>query len=379
MSPRTSARSQKFAFCEVVFMDIERKIELVMRKPAEETLTADELRTLFQSNPHPKHYIGFEISGKVHLGTGLMTALKIKDLLEAGVKPTIFLADYHAWINNKLGGDLQRIREVALGYFKAGFISLGLEEGKVNYVLGSDIYDNDYWADVVRITKSISIKRMLRCSTIMGRTEQETVEAASMLYPAMQAADIFKQELDIVHAGMDQRKAHVLAREVAEKLGKKKPVAIHCHLLAGLQQASRMGYDANEKLDLQISGKMSKSKPDSCIYVHDSEAEIKRKISKAYCPEKVVEENPIVEICEYALMRDEKSRLKIERPAKFGGNAEFGSIEELKKAYASGALHPMDLKSAVARDLSALLKPSRDYFAKKPELLKQIEETGITR
>ncbi len=360
-------------------MDLERKIELVKRKPAEEVITEEELRQLFQTNEHPKHYIGFEISGKVHLGSGLITAMKVKDLLEAGVKPTIFLADYHAWINNKLGGDLQKIRQVALGYFKAGFVSLGLEEPKVKYVLGSDLYDNDYWADVVRISKATSIKRMLRCSTIMGRTEQETVEAASLLYPAMQAADIFKQDLDIVHAGMDQRKAHILAREVAEKLGKKKPVALHVHLLAGLQQASRMGYDANEKLDKEISGKMSKSKPDSCIYVHDSEDEIKRKIGKAYCPEKVVEENPIIELCEYVIMRDGKKALKIERPAKFGGEVEFASVEELKKTYSEGKLHPMDLKGAVARELAALLKPSRDYFVKNPEFLKQVESAEITR
>jgi len=359
-------------------MDIESKIELVKRKPTEELLTEEELRTLFQSNDHPKHYIGFEISGKVHIGSGLITAIKVKDLMEAGVKPTIFLADYHAWINNKLGGDLAKIREVALGYFKAGFVSLGLEEPKVKYVLGSDIYDNEYWADVVRITKAISIKRMLRCSTIMGRTEQETVEAASMLYPAMQAADIFKQGLDIVHAGMDQRKAHILAREVAEKIGRKKPVALHVHLLAGLQQASRMGYDANEKLDKEISGKMSKSKPDSCIYIHDSEEEIKRKVAKAYCPERVVEENPIVELCEYVIMREGKA-LDIERPAKFGGNVSFGTVEELKKAYSEGKLHPMDLKNAVAKELAVVLKPSRDYFAKKPDLINQIESASITR
>ncbi len=360
-------------------MDLEKKIELVRRKPAEELLTEEELRQLFQTNEHPTHYIGFEISGKVHLGTGLMTAMKIKDFMEAGMKPTIFLADYHSWINNKLGGDLEAIRKVAAGYFKSAFVSLGLEEPKVRYVLASEIYDKEYWRNVVRISKATTIKRMTRCMTIMGRKEEEAVESASLLYPAMQAADIFQLGVDVAQAGMDQRKVHVLTREVAEKLKLKKPVAVHGHLLMGLQQAQRMGYEENARLDMEISAKMSKSKPETCIYVHDSEEEIKRKIGKAYCPEKVVEENPILELCEYALMRDPKKALRVERPAKFGGNAEFASVEELRKTYSEGKLHPMDLKNAVARELAVLLKPSRDYFAKRPELLKQVESVEITR
>jgi len=360
-------------------MDLERKIELVKRKPAEEVITEDELRQLFQSNEHPTHYIGFEISGKVHLGTGLMVAMKVKDFLEAGMKPTIFLADYHSWINNKMGGDLEKIRKVALGYFKAGFVSLGLEEPKVKYVFASDIYDSEYWKTVIRISKATTIKRMVRCMTIMGRKEEEAVESASLLYPAMQAADIFQLGVDVAHAGMDQRKVHVLTREVAEKLGKKKPVAVHGHLLMGLQQAQKMGFEQNEKLDLEISAKMSKSKPETCIYIHDSVEDINRKIGKAYCPEKVVEGNPIIELCEYAIMRDPKKALRIERPAKFGGDVEFGSVDELKVTYSAGKLHPMDLKNAVARELAVLLKPSRDYFAKNPEFLKQVEEAEITR
>jgi tyrosyl-tRNA synthetase len=350
-------------------MDLERKVELVKRKPACEILTEAELRELFQSNSHPKHYIGFEISGFVHLGTGLCTTLKIRDLLEAGVKPTIFLADYHAWINGKLDGDLERIQKVARGYFKSAFVSLGLTEDKVNYVLASEIYDNDYWKDVLEISKSTSIARMLRCTTIMGRTEKEATSSASIVYPAMQAADIWKLGVDIMQAGIDQRKVHVLSREMSDKAHRKKAVAVHGRLLMGLQGPVKMGFETNEKDDIEISSKMSKSKPETCIYIHDSEDDIKKKIGKAYCPEKQTENNPVMEMAEFLVMRDEKS-LKIERPAKFGGDIEFGNIEELKKTYSEGKLHPMDLKAGVGRELAAMLKPSRDYFAKKPELMK---------
>ncbi len=354
-------------------MDIERKVELVRRAPAQEVVTEKELRELLESYPHPKHYIGFEISGHGHLGTGLCTALKVRDFLEAGIKPIIFLADYHAWINGKLGGDLERIQKVARGYFKSAFVSLGLEEGKVEYVLASEIYDRDYWKDVLAISKETTIARMLRCTTIMGRTQKDATDSAAILYPAMQAADIWRLGVQIAHAGMDQRKVHMLSREVSEKFGKKKAVAVHGKLLSGLQGPGRMDATAEkneeERDALMIAGKMSKSKPDSAIFIHDSEEEIKRKIAKAYCPEKTLEGNPVIEMMEYFVMREQGSVLQVTRPSKFGGDVEFASATDVKKAYSEGKLHPADLKSAVARELAGILKPSRDYFAKRKELL----------
>ena len=353
-------------------MDIESKLALVEKPPVTEVVTKDELRALFETKPHPTHYIGFEISGKVHLGSGLLTSLILQDFIKAGIKPTILLADYHAWMNGKLGGDLEKIQSVANGYFKSAFISLGLTEDKVRYVLASEIYGKEYWREVVRISKDTTMQRMLRCTTIMGRAQKDALDCASVLYPAMQSADIFALDADIAHAGMDQRKVHMLAREIAEKHGKKKPVAVHHKLLMGLLGPQKMGIDENAKDDLEVSSKMSKSKPDSCIFIHDSEEEIARKLRGAYCPEKTAESNPVMEMCEHFIFRGEKSVLKVTRPAKFGGDVEFSSYKELEEAYKAGKLHPMDLKSATAKSLAAMLEPSRKYFEKKPELLAQI-------
>ncbi|MEM3399930.1 MAG: tyrosine--tRNA ligase [Candidatus Micrarchaeia archaeon] len=342
-------------------MDTEKKLELVMKKPTEEVLTPEELRNLFETNSRPKHYIGFEISGMVHLGTGLACSMKIKDFLEAGIETNILLADYHTMLNKKLGGDIKKIRKVALGYFKHAFVSLGLDEEKVRYVLASDIYDDDYWQTVIDVARNTTLKRMLRCITIMGRSE-DSADAASILYPAMQAADIYKLNVDIVHSGMDQRKVHVLARELSEKLNKKKPIAVHGHLLMGLQGPKKMG--------VEFSDKMSKSKPETCIFIHDSESEIAEKLKRAYCPERQTNENPVIDLCEWILMRE--GGLLVERPQKYGGDIEFGSFAELKKAYTNGELHPADLKNAVAKRLSDVLRPCREYFNKNKHLLDMI-------
>jgi tyrosyl-tRNA synthetase len=271
-----------------------------------------------------------------------------------------------------MGGDLEKIQEVATGYFKSAFVSLGLDEGSVRYELASKLYDADYWKEVLSISKDTTMQRMLRCTTIMGRTQKDALDCASVLYPAMQAADISMLGVDICHAGMDQRKVHMLAREVAEKHGRKKPVAIHHKLLMGLQGPQKMGFEENAADDLAISSKMSKSKPDSCIFIHDSEEEIRRKLKGAWCPEKSAEANPVLEMCENFILRGEKDTLKVERPSKFGGDAEFASYAELKSAYEAGKLHPMDLKSATASALIRMLEPSRKYFEEHPELLAQL-------
>ncbi len=388
-------------------MDIETKIDLVCRKPTQEVITVNELREVFENYSHPRHYIGFEISGLAHIGTGLMTTLKIKDMLEAGVKPTILLADYHSYINGKLGGDLDLIRKTAKGYFKAVFNSLGLEDSKVEFILASEIYDNDYWAKVLTVAKHTTIARMLRCTTIMGRTQKESTHSSAIVYPAMQAADIFELDVQIAHAGMDQRKVHMLAREIAPKLGKKPPVAVHSHLIMGLQGPAKMGVEQSSQTisikhpsgrgveitkttttvhpdidedEALLAGKMSKSKPETALYVHDSEEAIKSKIAKAYCPVGVVDGNPIIELAEYVILRDGKTPMVISRPAKFGGDLVIDSSDMLRSLYASGKIHPLDLKNTVAMRMANMLKPCRDYFEHHPELIEPLRNpSAITR
>ncbi len=349
-------------------MDLEEKIRLFYRRPTEEIVSRERLIELLEEGRELKHYIGFEVSGFAHLGTGLVTAIKIKDLIKAGVKPTIFLADYHSWINKKLGGDLKLIQRVSLTYFKSVFLSLGLEEEKVEYVLGSSIYDEEYWKLVLEIGNKMTLARVKRALTILGREESESNPVSFLIYPLMQAADIFKLNVDIAHAGMDQRKAHMLAIDAAEKLSLKKPLALHTHLLPALNSKGRMG----------PFSKMSKSIPNSAIFVHDSEEEIRKKISEAFCPAKEVEGNPVFEIMKYVIYLDDEEEVTLERDKKFGGTL-TASFSEIEKLYREGKIHPLDIKKHVAEKLCELLEPTRKYFEKHQELLEEIMRARITR
>ena len=149
-------------------------------------------------------------------------------------------------------------------------------------------------------------------------------------------------------------------------------------MLMGLQQPP-----AGEKLDAverAIALKMSKSNPDSAIFVDDSSDDVKRKISKAWCPEKTALENPIMEYFKYIIFERFKE-VEIKRPAKFGGNASFASYSELETAYTNGKIHPMDLKNTAAEYIDKLIEPVRKHFSKgKPaKLLEQVKSFQITR
>jgi tyrosyl-tRNA synthetase len=341
-------------------MEIEEKMKLVLRPPTEEVVTEQDLRALFEREPHPKHYIGLEVSGTLNIGSLFINGFKVNDFIQAGMRCTVFLADWHSYINNKWGGDWEKIRSVAHDYYADAFTFFcpGVE---IKY--GSDLYqgDQEYWADVMRFSKQISLERDVRCLTIMGRTTKEKLDVAQYLYPPMQATDMHAMDLDVVHAGMDQRKVHMLAREVFPSLHWKKPVAVHHHILAGLLEPRVSGIDEDAKMDRIVSSKMSKSKPDSAIFIHDSESEITRKVGKAWCPERVVEGNPILDYAKYIVFH-EKGSLKVERPEKYGGNVAFASYPELERAYAEGKLHPNDLKLSVARELGDILAPVRKHF-----------------
>ena len=332
-------------------MDITEKVNLVSRPPTEEVVTKEELLELFETNSKPKHYIGIEISGFLHLGSLISTGFKINDFVKAGVECTVFLADWHTLLNEKLGGSFETIRKVSK-YYEDAFRLVCPE---ANIVLGTDLYNSkkEYWSELVQIAKHMSLARTMRTLTIMGRSENdEKIDLAKLIYPAMQAADIHSLDLDIVHAGMDQRKIHMLVKDVFPKMKWKVPVAVHHKLLPGLTKPTEV------KLNGEVA-KMSKSDPNAGIFIHNSDDEIRSKIKKGFCEEGVIENNPILEIARQIIFH-EFSTISIERPEKFGGNVSYDNYENLESDFLQKKLHPTDLKEAVGESLIKIVSPIRD-------------------
>ena len=347
-------------------MDITEKINLISRPPIEEVVTEEELLELLKTNSNPKHYIGIEISGFLHLGSLISTGFKINDFIQAGVNCTVFLADWHTLLNDKLGGSFENIRKVSK-YYEDAF---KLVCPGVNIVLGTDLYDSkkEYWSELVQIAKHMSLARTMRTLTIMGRSENdEKIDLAKLLYPAMQAADIHSLDLDIVHAGMDQRKIHMLVKDVFPKMKWKVPVALHHKLLPGLTKPAEV------KSDGEVA-KMSKADPNAGVFIHNSDDEIRTKIKKGFCEEGSIENNPVLEIAKNVIFH-EFDTISIERPEKFGGNVSYDNFASMESDFAQKKLHPSDLKQAVGESLVKIISPIREKLSLSEELSNLIKNS----
>jgi len=373
-------------------MDTTEKIHLITRN-CQEILTEDDLKNLIETNTELRHYIGFEISGMVHLGTGLISMGKIADFLKAGVKCKILLADFHSYLNNKLGGNWTNIRIATENYFKEGLIAslkcFGIEESQVEFVTGKDLYEKNFihWETFMEVGKHVTLSRNLRSISIMGKKEGNDVDMATLFYPPLQVADIFTLGVNLAHAGMDQRKAHVIARDVAKKLTINPlknskgeiiaPIAIHQNLIAGLTGPAPQERGSASLQNNDESLKMSKSKPDSAIFIHDTPEEIRNKIKKAYGPPKDIENNPLINWVETLVFWGEKTgNFTINRPEKFGGNIVYTEVDKLIEDYKSGVLFPLDLKNGLADWIIEKLTPARKHFetTKAKDGLEQMRE-----
>lgn len=369
-------------------MKTEDKLALI-QEVGEEIITEEELKNLLESGEELVAYDGFEPSGQMHIAQGVLRAININKITSTGIKFKMLVADWHAMANKKMGADFEKIQTVGR-YFIEVWKACGMDINKVEFIWASDLVkDPNYWKLVLQIAGTNSYKRFIRTAEIMGRAEDENLTGAQIIYSCMQTADIFTLGAKITQLGMDQRKVNVLAREIGPQLGPPtggwKPVIVSHHMLMGLQKpinperAERV--KGPNKLSRVIQMKMSKSNPDSAIFMTDAPEEIERKLNKAWCPEGETKENPVLEYCKYIIF-EKYPKIAIERSEKFGGNLEINSYEELEKQYTEGKIHPVDLKNAVAKYLNDILEPVRKHFEENSEakkLLEKVKSYQVTR
>jgi len=364
-------------------MTIDERMNLI-EDVGEEITKKDELKKLLESGEELIAYDGFEPSGQIHIAQGILRAINVNKMTKSGIKFKMWVADWHAYANNKMGGDLEKIKIVGK-YFIEVWKACGMNMDMVEFHWASDMAKNpDYWKLVLQVGKSNALKRFVRTAEMMGRNESlDNLTGAHIIYSCMQVADIFMLGAKVTQLGMDQRKVNMLAREVGPQLGFWKPVVISHHMLMGLTPPAKTDADLNngDKISRVIALKMSKSNPNSAIFMTDSTEDIKRKIGKAWAPEGVVKENPVLEYCKYILF-ESFDEIIIKRPEQFGGDKSYKTYEELEKDYATKALHPLDLKNTVIKRLDELLMPVRRHFAENVEaaaLLKQVQSFQVTR
>ena len=292
----------------------------------------------------------------MHIAQGILKSINVNKLTSSGCTFVFWVADWFAQLNNKLGGDLKKIQTVG-EYFIQVWKASGMNMEHVQFLWASEEINkrpNEYWTLVMNISRLFRVARVIRCSQIMGRSENEDLYTSQIFYPVMQCADIFFLKADICQLGLDQRKVNMLAREYCDLVKpkiKNKPVILSHKMMPGLKEGQE---------------KMSKSDPGSAIFMEDTEGEVNRKIKGAFCPEKVVEGNPVLDYLE-AIVFPKLGEVEVVRKEENGGNKVYKGFEELKEDFREGNLHPGDLKPAVSRGINKILQPVRDHFKNDPK------------
>ena len=318
-------------------MDNQEKFELIFRN-TEEVITEQSLKILLSKKPCPTVYCGYEPSGPIHLGH-FVTITKLLDLQKAGFKVKILLADIHALLNRK-GEEKLIAKEVDA--WKRTIKAIGL---KCEIVLGSSFqFNKEYQIDVMRLAQSSTINRGLRSMQEIAR-DVKNATISQLMYPIMQVADIKHLKVDVALGGIEQRKVHMIGKDLA-KILEHDFIPFHTPLITSLKGPGQ---------------KMSSSLPGSLVSVTDSKQQIQKTISKAYCPEKIKEDNPMLQITKLIIF-PRFNKVIIKRPEKFGGKIIYPLYEDLQKDYAKGKLHPMDLKTAATEYLEKIIAPIRKNF-----------------
>lgn len=338
----------------------EDRYNLVLSVGAE-CVKPEELRTLLSKNQFFYAYDGFEPSGRMHIAQGVLKAMNVNKIAEAGGIFIFWVADWFALLNNKMQGDLAKIRAVG-EYFIEIWKAVGMKMSNVKFLWASDSINrrpDEYWLKVLDIARKNNLNRVKKCSQIMGREESDNMPVAQMFYPCMQCTDIFFLDIDICQLGMDQRKVNMLARDYVTT--EKAPIILSSPMIGGL---------------LEGDDKMSKSNPDSAIFMEDSADEVRRKIKKSFCPPAELKGNRTIEFVQYfAFMYFGKFEIK--RLEVHGGDLHYDSFDKFKEDYAKGLVDPKDVKTNLSECINKILDPVRRHFEEDPYARKVFELVKI--
>ena len=292
-----------------------------------------------------------------------------------------WVADWFALMNDKMGGDLDKIKIVGK-YLIEVWKAAGMDLSNVVFKWASEEITQNahiYWPTMLDVARRFNITRIKKCCQIMGRMEG-SLTSAQVLYPLMQCTDVFFLKADICQLGVDQRKVNMLAREYCDAAKiKRKPIILSHHMLYGLKAGQE---------------KMSKSDPDSAIFMEDTADDVERKIMAAYCPstEEVSElaqpaqtddagresmhlkedtlKNPCLDYIENIILSPPGATFT-------AGSTTYNDFASIRSAFLAGDISETELKQGLIAELNKLLDPVRTHFSENSVakgLLKQVRQ-----
>lgn len=292
-------------------------------------------------------------TGKLHLGHYVGSlANRVKVQNEGNYdKMYVMIADAQALTDNAENPEKVRdnIIEVALDY-----LACGIDPNKVTLFIQSQVPElcelTFYYMNLV------TVSRLQRNPTVKSEIEMrgfhKSIPVGFYTYPISQAADITAFKANIIPVGEDQLPMIEQTREIVRKFN-----SVYDEVLVEPKELLPA-----KEVCLRLPGtdginKMSKSLG-NCIYLSDSEEEIKTKVMSMYT---------------------DPNHIKIDDPGKIEGNAvftyldafcekehfkkylpEYKSLAGLKEHYKKGGLGDIKIKKFLNDILQEIIKPIRE-------------------
>lgn len=188
---------------------------------------------------------------------------------EDGAVPYVFVADLHALTDNE--PEILKFGDEIL----IDLLASGVDPKKTIIYKQSSIA-NEIGFLTLLLARHVSVAELLRLPTLKEKVKSEKVENANallMMYPVMMAADILIQRANIIPVGKDQESHIEITRRIAKSFNKE--------VFDLFPEPKTHVMEMVKILSLKELSKMSKSSPDSAIFMTDTEEIVEKKIKKA--------------------------------------------------------------------------------------------------
>lgn len=315
-----------------------------------EVLGGDRIRRALAEKGALGIYWGTATTGKPHVAY-LLPMLKISDFLRAGCRVTVLFADLHAVLDS-MKATFELVGRRVAWYklvIQTVLKELGVDLESVRFVEGSAFQlCPKYVLDMHRLSTLVSVHDAQRAGAEVVKQADNPL-LSSLVYPGMQALDEEYLEADAQFGGLDQRKIFVYAEKYLPLLGYGKRAHLMSPIVPGLG-----------------GGKMSSSESGSKIDFTDTDADIKKKISRAFCEEGNTEKNGVLALATSVLipLLQRKSGVLEVEIYRTKETRTYSDSPALIRDFASKTIHPGDLKKAVSESLCRALDPIRKELHK---------------
>jgi len=204
---------------------------------------------------------------------------------------------------------------------------------------------SDYWISVINAGRAFQLSRVL------AAVDTTSPDAGHVLSSLMHVADV------LAIAG--KKPAVVCGTQAQQPLAE---LALEYMRGARLAEAGLVLPELRTEaaVSLRLKADEGKWDPEAELLLLDGQPDVQRKLKRAFCEPGNVDFCPPVVLAEELLMQySTDAKLVVARKPDNGGDQHFSTSELLRGAFASGELHPGDLKPSVRDGADAILERVR--------------------